>query len=536
MNRSSLRDEPPPNEILVKIVRPSVATQPTGVNDAIMAEYSTSGAAINSRDEDNDVALRDIEAQLNSDGELEFEDEEAAAARVAAERKRRREEILKKHQRELESSGSSKSTPDVGLPTSANGIDKSDSVADFSVHGNSKSSAPIFDQGTATKLLLVESEEQQAEALAAEEVAVAAEDRRNEPSAFDMFSSSPSDVELFKNGGANVLRAASAGALGADGGAHLQSNWDDGEGYYKLTIGEIIGARYRTLGVIGKGVFSSVLRCVDMSNNEDIVAIKLIRNNDIMRKAAEKELSILSLLAERDPDNKKHCVRLLNHLEYRNHVTFVFESMQMNLRETLKKFGKNVGINITAVRMYGRQLFVALKHMADLRIVHADLKPDNILVSNDLKQVKICDFGSAFFETDSDRDPTPYLVSRFYRAPEIILGLSYDHQVDLWSLAVCLYELFTGHVMFPGRSNNEMLRFMQAVKGRFPNKVLRTHLRSYESMGQEAHFDQDLKFKQHDTDPVTGKIVMKLVDIMQPTKDLAAILLSSKVCVFWGPH
>jgi serine/threonine-protein kinase PRP4 len=189
-----------------------------------------------------------------------------------------------------------------------------------------------------------------------------------------------------------------------------------------------------------------------------------------MRKAADKERAILALISQHDPHNKKHCVRMIDHFEYRSHVAFVFEYQTMNLRETLKKFGKDVGINVGAIRLYARQLFVALKLLADLRIVHADLKLDNILCSGDLKQVKLCDFGSAFFETDTDNAPTPYLVSRFYRAPEIILGQVYDRQIDLWSVAVCLYELFTGHVMFPGRTNNEMLRIMMQFKGRISNK------------------------------------------------------------------
>lgn len=80
-----------------------------------------------------------------------------------------------------------------------------------------------------------------------------------------------------------------------------------------------------------------------------------------MRKAAAKELEILRAISDADPGNKKHCVRLLNHFEHRNHVALVFESMQMNLRETLGKFGKHVGINIVAVRTYSKQLLVALK-------------------------------------------------------------------------------------------------------------------------------------------------------------------------------
>jgi serine/threonine protein kinase len=67
--------------------------------------------------------------------------------------------------------------------------------------------------------------------------------------------------------------------------------------------------------------------------------------------------------------------------------SLVFEYQAMNLRETLKRFGKDVGINIGAVRLYAKQLFIALKHLADLRIVHADIKLDNILCSGDLKQV-----------------------------------------------------------------------------------------------------------------------------------------------------
>ena len=150
----------------------------------------------------------------------------------------------------------------------------------------------------------------------------------------------------------------------------------------------------------------------------------MIRSNELMRKAADKELSILMKLSQHDPEHKKHCVVLTNKFDYRNHIALVFEHQSMNLRETIKKFGKDVGISITAVRLYSKQLIIALKYLMDLHIVHADIKPDNILISEDLKQVKICDFGSAFYTDDPDSHiPTPYLVSRFYRAPEIILGL-----------------------------------------------------------------------------------------------------------------
>jgi serine/threonine-protein kinase PRP4 len=106
--------------------------------------------------------------------------------------------------------------------------------------------------------------------------------------------------------------------------------------------------------------------------------------------------------------------------------------------------------------------------------------------------------------------------------------MQYDRCIDLWSVAVCLYELFTGHVMFPGRFNNEMLKLMMTVKGRFSNKMIKTHIRSYENLTLEPHFEADMKFKQLELDPITGKSNMRLIDITQPTKDLTATIRSSK--------
>ena len=89
----------------------------------------------------------------------------------------------------------------------------------------------------------------------------------------------------------------------------------------------------------------------------------------------------------------------------------------MNLRDVLKKFGKDVGINIKAVRVYAQQLFLSLSLLKRCNILHADIKPDNVLVSESKNILKLCDLGSA--SDASDNEITPYLVSRFYRAPEI---------------------------------------------------------------------------------------------------------------------
>lgn len=98
----------------------------------------------------------------------------------------------------------------------------------------------------------------------------------------------------------------------------------------------------------------------------------------------------------------------------------------MNLRDLTKKYGRNKGLNATAVGMYTAQLVVALRHLRKHDVLHADVKPDNILVNARRTKVKLCDFGSAMLA--GDNEVTPYLVSRFYRAPEVILGMKYGER------------------------------------------------------------------------------------------------------------
>jgi len=87
-------------------------------------------------------------------------------------------------------------------------------------------------------------------------------------------------------------------------------------------------------------------------------------------------------------------------------------------------------------------LFIALNFLKRQWVIHADLKPDNIVVSEDTLQIRICDFGNAFHIDDNGI--TEYLASWFYRAPEILLGCPYGYEIDVWAIAVTLYELYTG--------------------------------------------------------------------------------------------
>ncbi|XP_040385143.1 serine/threonine-protein kinase PRP4 homolog isoform X2 [Oryza brachyantha] len=263
--------------------------------------------------------------------------------------------------------------------------------------------------------------------------------------------------------------------LGKDDGLHIEKNalhdnWDDAEGYYTYRFGELLDGRYEIIAAHGKGVFSTVVRAKDLKAGKDDpeeVAIKIIRNNETMYKAGKQEVSILEKLASADREDRRHC------------------------------------------------LFIALKHLKNCKVLHCDIKPDNMLVNEAKNVLKLCDFGNAMFA--GMNEVTPYLVSRFYRAPEIILGLPYDHPLDMWSVGCCLYELYTGKVLFPGPSNNDMLRLHMELKGPFPKKMLRKGAFTMQ------HFDQDLNFHATEEDPVTKKAVTRVILNIKP-KDIGSLI------------
>lgn len=113
----------------------------------------------------------------------------------------------------------------------------------------------------------------------------------------------------------------------------LTDNWDDAEGYYRVRIGETMDSRYTVYGYTGQGVFSNVVRARDAARDNQDVAVKIIRNNEIMHKTGLKELEILKRLNDSDPDDRFHCLRLYRHFFHKQHLCMVFEPLSMNLRE-----------------------------------------------------------------------------------------------------------------------------------------------------------------------------------------------------------
>ncbi|XP_070053110.1 uncharacterized protein [Nicotiana tomentosiformis] len=141
-----------------------------------------------------------------------------------------------------------------------------------------------------------------------------------------------------------------------------------------------------------------------------------------------------------------------------------------------------------------RQCLEALVFLHNLGIIHCDLKPENILIKSYRRcEIKVIDLGSSCFQSDP---LSLYVQSRSYRAPEVILGLSYDAKIDLWSLGCILGELCSGEVLFPNEAVVMLLARMIGMLGPIDGDMLQR--------GQEAHKyftkDYDLYHINEDTD------------------------------------
>jgi dual specificity tyrosine-phosphorylation-regulated kinase 2/3/4 len=147
---------------------------------------------------------------------------------------------------------------------------------------------------------------------------------------------------------------------------------------------------------------------------------------------------------------------------FRGHLCISTELLDMNLYEFIKSNAFR-GFSLKMVRRFTKQLLGSLLLLKQHRVIHCDLKPENILLAHPLhSEIKVIDFGSSCFENEK---VYTYIQSRFYRSPEVILGMTYGMPIDMWSVGCILAELFTGVPIFPGENENEQLACIMEVFG-----------------------------------------------------------------------
>ncbi|XP_023954170.1 serine/threonine-protein kinase minibrain isoform X3 [Bicyclus anynana] len=261
-----------------------------------------------------------------------------------------------------------------------------------------------------------------------------------------------------------------------DDGSHKKERklyndgYDDDNHDYIIKQGEKFLDRYEISSPIGKGSFGQVVKAYD-HEEQCQVAIKIIKNKKPFLNQAQIEVKLLEMMNRADAENKYYIVKLKRHFMWRNHLCLVFELLSYNLYDLLRNTNfRGVSLNLT--RKFAQQLCTALLFLSqpELNIIHCDLKPENILLCNPKRSaIKIVDFGSS---CQLGQRIYQYIQSRFYRSPEVLLGIPYDLAIDMWSLGCILVEMHTGEPLFSGANELDQMNKIVEVLGMPPDHLL----------------------------------------------------------------
>ncbi len=201
----------------------------------------------------------------------------------------------------------------------------------------------------------------------------------------------------------------------------------------------------------GKGAYGIVWKAIDKKTKE-IVALK--KNFDAFQNATDAQRTFREIIFLQELTGHDNIIRLLNVIRAENDrdIYLVFDYMDTDLHAVIRA---NILEDIHK-RYIIYQLLKCLKYMHSAELLHRDLKPSNLLLNSEC-HMKIADFGLArsLITKEAESQPllTDYVATRWYRAPEILLGSNkYTKGVDMWSLGCIICELILGKPMFPGTS------------------------------------------------------------------------------------
>uniref|UniRef100_A0A8C5DJQ9 Protein kinase domain-containing protein n=1 Tax=Gouania willdenowi TaxID=441366 RepID=A0A8C5DJQ9_GOUWI len=223
---------------------------------------------------------------------------------------------------------------------------------------------------------------------------------------------------------------------------------------------------FTILEFIGEGAFGKVAKC-QVNGSNAIVAVKILKQE--IEEDVEHELGMLEAIGQLNAD-QVHVIKLYEIFQHCGHTCLVFEMLDIDLFQHC--LNKN-SLYVNAIRPIAKQLLETLQALQYLKIVHTDIKPDNVMLIN-MKylpyRVKLIDFGKALHYYTSKLGGMHQAVG--YRAPEVTLGLPFTESIDMWGLGCLLAFLYLGFHLFPVHCEHLMLRCMVETLGMPSNHQL----------------------------------------------------------------
>eukprot|EP00472_Partenskyella_glossopodia_P010560 CAMPEP_0197525022 /NCGR_PEP_ID=MMETSP1318-20131121/10569_1 /TAXON_ID=552666 /ORGANISM="Partenskyella glossopodia, Strain RCC365" /LENGTH=296 /DNA_ID=CAMNT_0043078171 /DNA_START=74 /DNA_END=964 /DNA_ORIENTATION=+ len=210
--------------------------------------------------------------------------------------------------------------------------------------------------------------------------------------------------------------------------------------------------KYQTLEKIGQGTYGVVYKAKDKKTAE-LLALKKIRldaEDEGIPSTAIREISLLKQLQH------ENIVRLYDVVHTERKLTLVFEYLDQDLKKYLDACGEK-GIEPFTVKSFLYQLLKGIAYCHDHRVLHRDLKPQNLLINME-GELKLADFGLARAFGIPVRSYTHEVVTLWYRAPDVLLGSKkYSTPIDMWSVGCIFAEMANGKPLFPGQADNDQL-------------------------------------------------------------------------------
>lgn len=227
---------------------------------------------------------------------------------------------------------------------------------------------------------------------------------------------------------------------------------------YLIPLMESCG--YSVKSLLGHGGFGSVYLC-RRSDTDESVAVKAIKIKDA--KNGQEEVEVLRQLKKLDAD-KHNLVRFIRHLELQGHFFLEFEKLDVTLRDFLKHSSRP--LYLSEIREITQQMLVALDTLKSIRMVHADVELDNIMLINHQRhpfKVKLIDFGMSL--DVSKLCPGDIFQDLEHRAPEILLGLPLSEAVDMWALGSLIASVYICASLYSGNCELENIADIVQLHG-----------------------------------------------------------------------